>query len=310
MRTRFAPTPSGYLHIGNAWSFVLTWLMARSQGGLIHLRIDDLDVARFREEYLEDIFASLQWLGLDWDSGPRNTKEFQASFSQRNRMPEYEHALAALKGQVYGCECSREQAKKDSEVADNPSVYAGTCRNKGLGFEEGKRALRYRVSPEPVVPHDESGKPFELHPSQDMGDFVVQQRNGDPGYQLASVVDDESLSIDFVVRGQDLLPSTGAQVSLAISLGLEHFPKARFWHHALILDDAGEKLSKSAGAESLQALRGKFSDPAPVFRFFARHMGLEPSGIKSAHDLLDGFRVEKVATMPLRLSEFWREAGE
>ena len=97
-RTRFAPTPSGYLHLGNAWSLALTWLLARSRGGSIHLRIDDLDAARLRPEYLEDIFASLEWLGLDWDGGPRDPADFLARHSQRLRLDRYRAALDVLDG--------------------------------------------------------------------------------------------------------------------------------------------------------------------------------------------------------------------
>ncbi len=305
LRTRIAPTPSGYLHLGNAWSFVLTWLAARSQNGHIHLRIDDLDAARYRDEYLEDIFETLHWLGLDWDSGPHDLTEFKSDYSQQLRLSRYHEALALLQaqGKVYACSCSREQIRRDAEVARH-SVYPGTCREKKLPFNEVENALRFRVDAA-VKARDESGKVFELHPERDMGDFVLRQKSGDPSYQLASVMDDVDARINFVVRGLDLTPSTGAQLSLAQSLALKSFSQARFWHHALMVDDGGEKLSKSEGAESIRALRQKFSDPSPLFRFFARHLGMEPNGIFSVQDLLGGFRVEKVATMPLKLSDFW-----
>ena len=311
IRTRIAPTPSGYLHLGNAWSFVLTWLAARSEGGDIHLRIDDLDAARFREEYLEDVFASLRWLGLDWDGGPRDAAEFRAVHSQRFRIDRYREVLGAerLQASLYACVCSREQARRDAEKAGRPTLYAGTCRDRGLDLNTEDHALRHRVSKGAVKMRDETGGVSTLHPERDVGDFVVRQKNGDPGYQLASVVDDEDMHINFIVRGFDLMPSTGAQLCLARTLEWQGFPQARFWHHTLVLNDAGEKLSKSEGAESLKALREKFPDPSPIYRFFARYMGMDPRDKFSARDLLAGFRVEKVATMPLKLSEFFRESG-
>jgi len=315
IRTRIAPTPSGYLHLGNAWSFVLTWLAARSQGGRISLRIDDLDAARFRDEYLEDIFVSLRWLGLDWDGGPRDAAEFKSAHSQRRRLERYQEALGRLRSarSVYACRCSREEVRRaaSASASGNPGLYAGTCRNQDLDPESEGSALRYRAFPGTVRVRDEGGGVFELHSNREIGDFIVRQRNGDPSYQLASVVDDEDLRINFVVRGMDLTPSTGAQLSLAKSLGLKTVPQARFWHHVLMLDNAGEKLSKSnsksADANSLSALREKFPDAAPLYRFFSRYLGVDPAGVISARDLLSGFRIEKVATLPLRLSDFWRE---
>ena len=307
LRTRIAPTPSGYLHLGNAWSFVLTWLAARSQDGFIHLRIDDLDAARARDEYVEDIFATLDWLGLDWDSGPRSAEEFKLAFSQRQRISRYRAVLEKIRFErdIYACACSREQIRRDAEAV-GVVVYPGTCREKGLSLDDAEHAWRYRVPAKGVAARDELGRAFDLYPNRDMGDFVLRQKNGDPSYQLASVTDDEDLNINFIVRGLDLMPSTGAQLSLSRALSWEKLPQARFWHHSLIVDDAGGKLSKS-NADA--GIREKFSNPKPIFQFFARHLGMDPTGIFSAKDLLPGFRVEKVATMPLRFADFWRENG-
>ncbi len=306
--TRIAPTPSGYLHLGNAWSFVLTWLAARARNGHVHLRIDDLDADRFREEYLEDIFESLRWLGLDWDGGPLDANDFKSSHSQRLKLERYREALDAFGGgrSVYACRCSREEARRDAEAAGRPSLYAGTCRDLNLDPGNVGFVLRYRSRPAPVRVRNEAVMALLLNPRWYLGDLFVRHKNSDPSYHLASVVDDEDLKINFVARGMDLMPSTGAQLSLAQSLGFTAFPQARFWHHALVLDEAGGKLSKSQGAESLRALREKFPDPAPIHRFFARHAGIDPARVASVRDLLPGFRVEKVATLPLRLSDFWR----
>lgn len=321
LRTRIAPTPSGYLHAGNAWSFLLTWLLARSRGGKIHLRIDDLDAARFREDYLGDIFPSLEWLGLDWDSGPRDPSEFHSSYSQRLRRDAYRSALEALMTQgtpegplVYACSCSREKVKRDSLAAGRPGIYPGTCRDRGLPvipsslWRSGKgisspateSALRLRIpiNTDVTLAEEEAGY-LALRPGEDIGDFVLWQRNGEPSYQLASVVDDEILGINLVVRGRDLLPSTGAQAYLAGCLGAKAFPSARFRHHGLLLAPGGEKLSKSSGgspaneAFTLKAMRGLPQGKEALFGFFAESLGLGADA-RSPKDILAGFDPGKI----------------
>jgi glutamyl-tRNA synthetase len=305
LKTRFAPTPSGYMHVGNAWSLVLTWLVARSRGGHITLRIDDLDADRFREEYLEDIFASLEWLGLVWDQGPRDARVFKASFSQRLRVPRYRAAVEQLEnqGKLYACVCSREEIRRHRETGN--AVYPGTCRDKGLPAET-ENALRFRMGPEASRVRDVEGRTFELHPARDMGDFTIRRKNGDPSYQIASVADDQDMGINFIVRGLDLMPSTGAQLSLARTLGYREFQEARFWHHALVLDENGEKLSKSDGAVSLRALRAR-GGPGPLFRAFARYLAKESGRNSSAGDLLPAFDPGNVHSGPIRLTDFSNE---
>ncbi len=316
LRTRIAPTPSGYLHVGNAWSFVLTWLAARRHQGWIALRIDDLDLGRCRDEYLEDIFASLAWLGLDWDQGPRSAGEFRASFSQHRRSERYLAALADSdrRQHFYACGCSRTDIKR--AAGNRAGWYPGTCRS--LGLPPGpERTLRYRVPEgERVTARDASGGALALRPDRDLGDFVVRQKNGAAAYQLASVCDDEDARINFVVRGLDLMPSTGAQLSLARALGFSNFPQARFWHHALVRGETG-KLSKSAGeagsaplpAAALHALRARWSGPAPLLRFFARRIGGDPDRVHDIRDLLPEFRLEKIADLPLPFEE-WQRSWE
>jgi glutamyl/glutaminyl-tRNA synthetase len=316
LRTRIAPTPSGLLHIGNAWSFVLTWLAARAQSsaGKIHLRIDDLDAERVQDPYVEDIFTSLRWLGIDWDSGPRDAADFRAAHSQRFRLEGYRAALDSLcaRGHAYVCTCSRAQLR------DAGPLYPGTCRARGLNVEmpEGvEHALRFRVPGTAVTARDLDGSTFALHPARDMGDFVLRRKNGDPCYQLASLLDDEALGINFVVRGLDLMPSTGAQLALAAAMDHRRFAQARFWHHPLIVDPVGEKLSKSRGAESLAALRARFPTPEPVMRWFAIGLGFsaeEANGVSRLEHLLSRFDPGRVSPHPLRLADFWRfvDSGE
>lgn len=326
MRTRIAPTPSGLLHAGNAWSFLLTWLLARSQGASIHLRVDDLDTARFREEYIEDIFISLPWLGLDWDTGPRTLAEVKETFSQRLRLDKYRMALerlAALESGdgplLYACSCSREKVRRDSLAAGRPGIYPGTCRSAGIAwrktFDDRHPAtesypLRLRVpsSAEVTLAAIPAGA-ATLAPGREMGDFVVWQRNGEPAYQLASLVDDEEYGMDLIVRGKDLLPSTGAQLWLAGLLGCKTFPGARFLHHDLLLDEEAGKLSKSEGAVSLRGLRESLGTPGPLLAFFARQLGIRAENPTRAGDLLPGFAPERIPAGPIFWADLAREAG-
>jgi glutamyl/glutaminyl-tRNA synthetase len=327
-RTRLAPTPSGFLHAGNAWSFLLTWLLARGQGGSIHLRIDDLDTARFREEYIEDLFASLEWLGLDWDTGPRSLADIKSTHSQHLRIQRYRAALLALENRsagggplLYACSCSREKVRRDSLAAGRPGIYPGTCRNAGIPMGQSGLAadgapaadaypLRLRVPDNAQVTLESvASGPLTLFPGRDMGDFVVWQRNGEPAYQLASLVDDEDYGIDLVVRGGDLLPSTGAQAWLAGVLGYPGFRRARFLHHGLMLDPEGEKLSKSQGADSLRALRARLGTPEALLRFFAGRLGIEAASVKKPLDLLEGFDPARIPVEPVTWADFTRETG-
>jgi glutamyl/glutaminyl-tRNA synthetase len=298
------------LHIGNAWSFTLTWLAARASGGTVRLRIDDLDASRAQDEYLEDIFASLNWLGLDYDAGPRTVAEFKVSDSQRLRLDSYRTAAEVLKagGHVYACACSR------AAIRALGPLYPGTCRTLGLDLDAPEdHALRFRLPADPVTVRDYDGGSSSLFPARDMGDFVVVKRDGDPAYQLASVVDDQAHGVNFVVRGLDLVPSTGAQLALAAALGHSQFAATRFWHHPLVLDDASHKLSKSRGSDSLAALRERDADPARVMQWFAHALGQEPEVVRTVRgpsDLLSGFAPARVPTNPLRLSDFWRFMGD
>ncbi len=317
LRTRFAPTPSGYLHLGNAWSFFITWLAARRAGGRIHLRIDAYDGDRLRPAYVEDIFESLQWLGLDWDTGPASASEFWNDRESGSAPGRHQQGLQALReahaDRIYECYCSREDVRRHAALRGlTPGLYSGTCypNRAGLGqLAKGdarprEAVLRWHI-PEntQVMARAPEEKSLPLHPGRDIGDFVIRGRSGEVAYQLASVLDDENLGINFIVRGMDLLPSTGAQLDLAQALRLLNFPKAYFLHHALI-QHGEDKLSKSDGAPSLQAMRRVGMDRNQVLRFFAEQLGMKAGGLRHASDLLPHFHLENVPERPLRYEEF------
>lgn len=253
-RTRIAPTPSGYLHLGNAFSFLLTRQIASATGAGILLRIDDLDRERVQDKYVRDIFETLHFLGIDYQTGPRDMKEYQEQYSQVHRMELYETALEQLRhgGHLFACTCSRSALAANGQ----PVAYPGTCRNKGIPFDAPGVNWRLRTGDnETVMMKTVSGETNGYTFPENMRDFVVRKKDGFPAYQLTSVVDDLHFGIDLVVRGNDLLDSTLAQLYLARTLGNNTFWQVAFHHHQLLTDAGGQKLSKSEGALSLQYLR-------------------------------------------------------
>lgn len=256
-RTRIAPTPSGWLHAGNAVNFLLTAAVARKAGAAVRLRIDDIDAERARPAYVDDVFDALRWLGIAWDEGPRDRDEHERLHAQRLRIGRYQEQLDLLKeqGDLYACTCSRAEARQG----------ACGCRQKGRSFTDPDAAWRLHLPGDALVrvPSLFGGERC-LGPARHMPDPVVRQRaalGGRPAYQIASLLDDADHGITHIVRGEDLLPSTLCQLYLAERLGLEAFLQVRFVHHPLLLGPDGAKLSKSGGAASLKAMRERGDSP-------------------------------------------------
>ena len=281
--SRLAPTPSGFLHLGNAVNFLVTWAIVRSRKGCLHLRIDDMDGIRFRPDVLEDIFTSLDWLGLDWDTGPAGPDDFHQNYSLQKKKEYYRHRLQALDktgktGQnTFVCRCSRASIKK---VSPN-GLYPGTCRNAGFAFEPGCNAVRLRVKNDTHI--QVNNQPIDL--AGTFGDFVLWRKDDQPSYHLASLLEDEEGGINFIVRGRDLLLSTAAQIYLAQCFRFSSFPACRFIHHGLVLGKNGEKLSKSRGAHALKDLRQSGGSFADAVKTAARILGLKHNTIFTAQDL-------------------------
>jgi glutamyl-tRNA synthetase len=279
VRSRLAPTPSGFLHLGNAVNFLHTWLLVRKAGGALKLRIDDLDSNRCRPEYIEDIFRQLDWLGLDWDEGPSTPDDFARHHSQRLRLDRYREALELLRAGdcLFACTCSRKEILQHSPGG----LYPGTCRQLNLR-PVGPYAWRLRV--EPGTSLEIGGVSREL--ALEMGDFVVWRRDGQPAYQLASLVDDRDDRTNLIVRGEDLRGSTAAQLYLAAQLSWHEFAGSRFIHHPLLPAPDGRKLSKSDDALSLAALRERGASPLLAYRAVARQLGINPQEIGTLAELL------------------------
>ncbi|MCL6633868.1 MAG: tRNA glutamyl-Q(34) synthetase GluQRS, partial [Alicyclobacillus herbarius] len=260
-RGRFAPTPSGRMHLGNAWVALLAWLQIRQLGGQFILRIEDVDGPRSREEFVTALLTDLRWLGLDWDEGPDVGGPF-GPYRQRDRQEKYDDAIRTLvrDGRVYPCYCSRSDllraASAPHGLAAEGPVYPGTCRDLTPEEREEKArrkrpSLRFRVPDEPVEFADLVLGQQHFPPGWG-GDFIIQRADGITAYQLAVVVDDAAMGITHVLRGADLIDSTPRQVWLYEALGL---PKPWFAHVPLVTDGHGQRLSKRHKSLTLAALR-------------------------------------------------------
>jgi glutamyl-tRNA synthetase len=292
IHTRFAPTPSGWLHVGNALSFIITWLYARSSdGGTIHLRIDDIDGERARDEFIEDIFTGIEWLGLDYDTGPTSVTDFFQNHSQHTRLDLYNAYLNQLKdvGMLFACNCSRKR------VHDLPGMlYDGHCIPLHIPFEAPDTNWRVKTlkgtSSVSFTDVWNTHEPIDLY--AEMRHFIVKGKNGRASYQMASVADDVLYNINFIVRGNDLLQSTAAQCYLAgLVPGLQSFTQNKFLLHPLIMGANGEKLSKSKGATALVDMREAGIDASEVYIQASAMLGLPTA--TNAKELLQVFK-EKI----------------
>jgi len=268
-KTRLAPTPSGFLHLGNVLSFAVTAALARKTGAKLLLRIDDLDQPRVNKLYVQDIFDTLIFLEIPWDEGPRNPMEFEALYSQIQRMAMYNQALQQLarEGKVFACTCSRSQLKGDQTCQ---------CFNRKIPLNTQNASWRLITGdlPEPRF-KSYSGEITRASLPSEMENFVVKKKDGFPAYQLTSLIDDLYYGVDLIVRGEDLWPSTLAQHVLAKALGRNNFGDITFYHHSLLVEADGKKLSKSAGALSVKYLRESGKTPADVFGLIAAMTGIE-----------------------------------
>ncbi|NCE64840.1 tRNA glutamyl-Q(34) synthetase GluQRS [Pseudoflavonifractor sp. 524-17] len=281
VRGRFAPSPSGRMHLGNVFTALLAWLSVRAAGGTMVLRMEDLDPDRCRSAYARQVAEDLRWLGLDWDEGYEKGGPY-GPYLQSARTSCYAAAFAALeeKGLIYPCYCTRAErlAAAAPHQSDGQTVYNGRCRSLS---PEGREALartrrpawRVMVPEERVSVVDGHLGPFAQRLDQDCGDFIVRRSDGVYAYQLAVVADDGAMQINQVVRGRDLLDSTPRQCWLYRLLGL---PEPKFFHVPLLLAEDGRRLSKRDGDLDLSALGRRFSAPEIVGRL-AFLAGLQPA---------------------------------
>ncbi len=242
MRTRIAPTPSGFLHVGNAANALATAWWAASMRGSIHLRIDDLDSDRVRPEYVDDILGLLRWLDIDWETGPRTYEDTLQDREDRVDRCRTLLGTAVDTGlPVYACRCSRRQISRIPTGG-----CPGGCRDLDLSLAAHETALRLAVEPGTMIGVE--GDSIDLAAS--LGDFVLWRRDDLPAYQWASVLEDDQHAITHILRGRDLVESTAAQAHLAALLRLPSAQSLEVRHHDLVLDETGHKLSKSQSGSS------------------------------------------------------------
>jgi glutamyl-tRNA synthetase/nondiscriminating glutamyl-tRNA synthetase len=309
VRVRFAPSPTGQLHVGNARTALFNWLFARQAGGVMVLRIEDTDLARSEARFEGQLLDDLKWLGIDWDEGP--DKEPQGPFApyrQSDRLELYrEHADRLVKeGKAYLCFCSQEELERDRERAlqhQQPPIYSGKCR--ALDPEESQRrrangeaaAIRLRIPEHPIRFHDIVHGPVEFS-NEVVSDPIILRSTGIPVYNYVVVVDDALMDITHVIRGDDHLSNTPKQVALYEALG---WPVPEFAHLSTILGSDRERLSKRHGATSISNFREMGVLPEALVNYLAL-LGWAPTGgtreIFSSEELIKEFSLQRVTPSP------------
>ncbi len=294
---RLAPSPTGFLHLGHARSFLLAWWHARSRGGRVVLRIEDLDADRVKPGMIDATLRDLEWLGLDWDGEvvvqSRGAERFDAAV--RTLM---ERDLA------YACVCTRAEiaASQSAPHAGQEARYPGTCRGRFASIEEaesksGRSACVRLVARAGIVPIEEGfAGAYASDVQAEVGDFPIARKAGAAAYQLAVVVDDALAGVTEVVRGDDLLPSAARQFLVQQALGLPH-PS---WAHVpLVVDEGGRRLAKRTDALALATLRDQGVDPRRLVAWIARRSGFDRAEPASARELVREFDLRRVPTSPV-----------
>lgn len=299
LRGRFAPSPSGRMHLGNAWSALLAWLSVRSRGGVMVLRLEDLDPDRCKRPLCDGVEEDLRWLGLDWDEGG---SAGGPEFYQSQRSEIYRAALEQLEqqGLLYPCFCTRGQlhAPNAPHRSDGEVIYPGTCRDlsaeeRAVRAQTRHPAVRIRVPDEEIGFVDRLQGVYGENLARDCGDFILRRSDGVYAYQLAVVVDDALMGVTEVTRGSDLLTSTPRQIYLQHLLCF-HTPD--YCHVPLLCAPDGRRLSKRESDLTLQSLREHGVRPEKIVGRLACAAGLidRPEPI-SARELVPVFDVHKLS---------------
>ncbi len=289
-RVRFAPSPTGFLHVGSARTALYNWLYARHTGGVFVLRIEDTDAERNREEWVDGILSSMSWLGMDYDEGP---------FRQSARTEAYHRAIDALwaAGVVYACECRRDEIDARTKANATPG-YDGFCRDRGLDREG--RALRFRVPEDgTTVVHDLiRGDVVFAHEA--IEDFVVVKSSGAPLFVLANVVDDIDMRITHVIRGEDLLPSTPKGLLIWSALEGDDATLPVFAHLPLLVNERRQKLSKRRDDVAVESYQERGYLAAAMRNYLALLGWSDPEGreILSVEEMVAGFELAEVNHAP------------
>ncbi len=291
---RYAPSPTGRLHLGNARTALLAWLSVRSVGGRFVMRVEDLDPQRSKPEHERRQLDDLRWLGLDWDEGP-DVGGAHGPYRQSERGELYAAALARL--DVYPCTCTRRELRETASAPHGAEpVYPGTCA-AGPSHPERPASLRWRVPAGEVCFVDRILGRRCQSVRDEVGDFVLRRADGAWAYQLAVVVDDATMQVTEVLRGADLWESTPRQILLQRMLG---YATPSYAHVPLVVGPDGEKLNKRHGAPDLSALREADVDPRAVVAALARSANLIDAEVErlTASELIAGFDSAKIPREP------------
>lgn len=296
VRGRYAPSPTGPLHLGNARTALLAWLDIRSKAGTFLLRIEDLDPQRSSPDSAAGIVEDLRWLGLDWDEGPDRGGPV-APYTQDERRASYDQAIARLlaDGLAFPCTCSRAEVARAAgapHAGEDGPRYPGTCL-RGVTHPERAASVRLRVDPALVTFDDLVCGPVTEDVGWAVGDFALRRADGVAAYQLAVALDDSLMKIDRVVRGDDLLRSTPRQLLVLRALGLD---EPRYGHVPLVVGENGHRLSKRGGALSLAALRASGVRPEAVVGWLAKTWGHGDGSPVSARELVADFALGAVSS--------------
>jgi glutamyl-tRNA synthetase len=301
--TRLAPSPTGALHLGNARTFLINWLLARQQGWRIVLRIDDLDAPRVRPQWSTQIIDDLTWLGLTWDAGP----DFQAPRSETYRAAARQLVDAGL---AYPCVCTRgdiERSASAPHADDGAAVYPGHCRGRFRSINEaiektGRRPkLRFAVPPGIVQFTDAFLGPRSADVAAELGDFLIEQAHGTAAYQLATVLDDAAAGVSDIVRGDDLIDSTPRQILLYRALGLpDQIPS--YTHVPLVVGSDNRRLAKRHGDVRIAGYRERGVPAGRVVALLAKWCGIDAGVSAMPGDLVGRFHLNKLPPQRLMMT--------
>jgi glutamyl-tRNA synthetase len=301
---RLAPSPTGGLHLGHARTFLIAWLAARSAGGRMILRIEDIDASRIRSGATEAAIEDLRWLGLDWDEGP-DVGGPHTPYVQSQRRDRYDVALDVLKARelVYPCTCTRAEIARAASAphqGDEGPRYPGTCAARTAKDAEALAGRtfcwRFRTAPGLVGWRDLIRGELDLDPSGIGGDFLVGRSSGEPAYQLAVVCDDAAMGVTQVIRGDDLVTSTPRQILLYYVLGLA---LPQFGHVPLVLGRDGKRLAKRDDAIKLATLREAGIDRGWIVAKLGASIGIVGSiGSATPSNLVGRFDLGRIPSAP------------
>lgn len=263
LRVRFAPSPTGYLHVGGARTALFNWLLARNQGGIFILRIEDTDVERSTKESVDAILEGMKWLGLEWDEGP---------FYQSDSFPLYKEYVQKLvdAGKAYKCYCTAEELDARRNLAmqeGRKPKYDGTCREQSDQSDGRPYVIRFRAPQGGVTAFDDLIKGTITFPNEELDDLIIQRTDGTPTYNFCVVIDDATMRITTVIRGDDHVNNTPRQIQLYEALG---FPVPAFAHVPMILGSDKARLSKRHGATSVIAYRDMGYLPEALLNYLVR----------------------------------------